>query len=372
MARREKRQTPAPEMPTGWRSSRRGSRGRKQAERAIRAHETRERVSGVLRLARWAARNGFYATLLGVGALGLAVLLVWGAAMAVNGIARWNAKRLAALEETPEAQAEQARDNLLVIGVTEDRATGFLAIRVAPDQEQVFGIAIPDGAFVEVPGQGFERIADSYHTGAETSLAAVTNFFTVPFNAYVVVPAEAYQEALTEQSVSTLLDQVDATNLSDADLETWRESMAAATSENVALVPMPVKPVNVGSQTYFEPQRDEIADLVASWWGVTIESEDPAVRTIVYNGSGVPGIAGAAAQQLIRGGFRVVDTKNADTFDYDVTQIVVQRGDRERGESVRDVLGVGEIVLQPANQEVADVIIIIGSDYEPPAAESTQ
>jgi hypothetical protein len=44
---------------------------------------------------------------------------------------------------------------------------------------------------------------------------------------------------------------------------------------NVALVPMPVKPVNVGDQTYFEPQRDEIADLVeASWWGVTIDAED--------------------------------------------------------------------------------------------------
>jgi hypothetical protein len=372
MGRRKKDAAPAPEMPTGWRSSRRGSRVRKDAERAIRVHEKRERVSGALDKVRWTAHNGFYAFLMAVGVLGLVVLLVWSAASAINGIARWNAKRLAEVEASPEAQAERARDNLLVIGVTEGRATGFLAMRVVPDQQQIFGIAIPDGAFIEVPGQGFERIGDSYVTGAETSLAAVTNFFTVPFTGYVVVDSQAYQDALTEQSVTGLLDEVVDTNLTDEELQRWSGLFGEVPADNVALVPMPVKPLNVGSQTYFEPQRDEIADLVASWWGVTIESEDPAVRVIVYNGSGEPGAAGQAAQDLIRGGFRVVDTKNADNFDYEVTQIVVQRGDAQRGEDVRAVLGTGEVVLQPADQEVADVIIIIGSDYVPSSQDAAQ
>lgn len=367
MARRDKDAPPAPELPKGWRSSRRNARGRKEAERAIRAHEKRERVSGALSTVRWTARNGFYAALMALGAVGLIVLLVWGAASAINGIARWNAKRMAVVESSPEAQAEKARDNLLVIGVTDGRATGFLAMRMVPDQKQVFGIAIPDGAFIEVPGQGFERIGDSYVTGADTSLAAVTNFFTVPFTGYVVVDSEVYQDALTQQSVSGLLEAPTETNLTGEELTRWREFFGDVPGDNIALVPMPVKPVNVGSQTYFEPQRDEIADLVSSWWGVTIEAEDPAVRVIVYNGSGEPGAAGEAAQQLIRGGFRVVDTKNADTFDYDVTQIVVQRGDVSRGESVREVLGVGEVLSQPADQEVADIIIIIGSDWEPPS-----
>ncbi len=367
MARRTKDTPPAPELPRGWRSSRRNARGRKEAERAMRAYEKRERVSGALKTVRWSARNGFYAVLMGLGALGLVVLLVWGAASAINGIARWNAKRMAAVESSPEVQAEKARDNLLVIGETEGRATGFLAMRVVPDQQQVFGIAIPDGAFIEVPGQGFERIGDSYEAGADTSLAAVTNFFTVPFTGYVVVDSAVYQESLTDQSVSGLLEAPLDTNLTGEELTRWREFFTEIPADNIALVPMPVKPVNVGSQTYFEPQRDEIADLVSSWWGVTIESEDPAVRVIVYNGSGEPGAAGQAAQQLIRGGFRVVDTKNADAFDYDVTQIVVQRGDVSRADGVRKVLGVGEVVSQPADQEVADIIIIIGSDWESPS-----
>lgn len=365
MGRRSNKAAPPPEMPTGWRSSRRGSRVRKDAERAVRAHRTRERLSGFFDTVRWTARNGFYATLMAVGSLGLIVLLLWGAAAAINGVARWNAQRLAAHEASPEVQAERAKDNLLVIGVTEGRATGFLAIRALPEQQQVFGIAIPDGAFMEVPGQGFERIGDSYVTGPQTSLSAVTNFFTVTFTGYVVVDMEVYQDALTRQTVSGLLADTVDTNLSEEDFSRWSENLADTPDDNVALVPMPVKPVNVGDQTYFEPQREEIADLVASWWGVSIESDDPTTRVIVYNGSGVPGIAGQAAQQLIRSGFRVVDTKNADRFDYEETQIVVQRGDAAGGERVRDALGAGAVVSQPADQEVADIIVIIGSDFEP-------
>jgi hypothetical protein len=138
------------------------------------------------------------------------------------------------------------------------------------------------------------------------------------------------------------------------------------TSKDVALVPLQVKPITVGKQTYFEPQRDDLADLLKSWWGVQMADAESATRLIVYNGAGVPGIAGEAAQSLIRGGFRVVDTKNADNFGYKQTQIVVQNGDMTAGERVRSVLKVGRVINQPSDQNVAGVIVIIGKDYKPP------
>ncbi len=364
--RRSRAAPPAPEFPTGWRSSRRRSRVRKEVERAITVHKVRRRVSDATYVAKRTVRDAVYLTGMALAALAVGVAILWVTAIAINGIARWNAHRVAAREASPEAQLEKARDNLLVIGATEGRATGFLVLRSAPDQEQVFGIAIPDGTFMEVPGQGFERIGDSYMTGADTSLSAVTNFFTVPFDSYVVVETELYQGALTQQSVAGLLVDPVETNLSEEDLKRFRDAFVKAPQENVALVPMPVRPVNVGAQTYFEPQREEIADLMASWWGVTIGAEESVTRAIVYNGSGVPGVAGQAAQVLIRSGFRVIDTKNADSFDYQTTQVVVQRGDTREGDRVREVLGVGEVLEQPADQDVADVIIIVGMDYEPP------
>ncbi|MCE5191370.1 MAG: LytR C-terminal domain-containing protein, partial [Actinomycetia bacterium] len=59
------------------------------------------------------------------------------------------------------------------------------------------------------------------------------------------------------------------------------------------------------------------------------------------------------------------DTKNADRFDYKETLIVVQNGDLEGGATVKQVLGTGKIIDQPSDQDVADIIVIVGQDWKP-------
>lgn len=356
-------------MPGGWRTSRRGSKAGKQARKDIKRHERKEAVEKVATRTKGAARGIAY--LAGIALAGIvgAVVVLYLLALGINGIARWSAERTAGQENSPEAQAEKAKDNLLLIAVDGDRATGFLALRHDADAEQIYGIAIPDGAFIEVPGQGFERIGDSYAAGPEVSLAAVSNFFTVPFSSYAVIDTEAYQTAMTNLSLTAMDESFTSTSLKGEDLTRWSEAFKETPVENVALVPMPVKPINLGNETYFEPQRAEVADLLETWWGVTIGDTEQVTRVIVYNGAGTPGIAGVAAQELIRGGFRVVDTKNADNFEYATTQIVVQNGDESTAAGITDILGVGEITVQPADQQVADVIIIIGADYAPEETE---
>lgn len=352
-------------MPEGWRTSRRGSKAAKKARKDIKRHERKEAVDKVATRTKRTARDILYLAGIALAGAIAVVVLFYLLALGVNGIARWNAQRIANQEDSPEAQAELAKDNLLLIAVDGDRATGFLALRHDAESDQIYGIAIPDGAFIEVPGQGFERIGDSFSAGADVSLAAVSNFFTVPFTTYAIVETEAYQTAMTNLSLAGMAGSFTESNLEDDDLARWTEAFDETPVENVALVPMPVKPINLGNETYFEPQRAEVADLLETWWGVTISDTEQVTRVIVYNGSGIPGIAGVAAQELIRGGFRVVDTKNADNFDYATTQIVVQNGDESTAEGITDILGVGEVTLQPADQQVADVIIIIGADYAP-------
>jgi len=89
------------------------------------------------------------------------------------------------------------------------------------------------------------------------------------------------------------------------------------------------------------------------------------VRVIIYNGAGTPGLAGKAAQQLIEAGVRVVDTRNADHFGYEETLVVVQDGDLAQGQVVASALGGGKILDQRSDQDIADVIVIIGGDYSP-------
>jgi len=367
-SRASRKQGEAVPESSGWRTSRRGSKAGKKMRREVKISQTREKISVTADKTKRGAKTAVWLTGWVVGGLVAGVILLLVVAYSVNGIARWNAQRIAAAKNSPEARLARARDNLLLIGLDENgRAKGFLAIKTAGDQKAAYGIAIPDGAFIEVPGQGFERIGDSWVAGPDVSLDAVSNFFSVPFEWYASIDNEIYQTAMQSQSLAGVIDEIKDSNLSEEDKARFAEAFAAIPTENVALVPMPVKPINLGDQTYFEPQRAEIADLVKTWWGVDIGAEDAVTRVIIYNGAGVPGIAGEAAQQLIRAGYRVVDTKNADNFGYAKTKIVVQNGSTSSADGIVKTLGVGEVSQKAADQQVADVIVIIGKDYVPPA-----
>ena len=355
-----------PEAPTGYRSTKRASKAFKHAKRAERQHE----ISTALgRFTRTVRNIGYYlAVLVGLLLVGLLVLLL--VASAVNMIARWSARQ--SVGNSAQAESERrARENLLVIGVQGGKATGFLAVRVTTVDKQIYGIAIPDGAFIEVPGQGFARLADSYAAGAEVSLSAVSNYLTVPFRNFITVPAPAYQEAVRSQSVAKLLSIETSTNLTAGGKKQLALDIASIPKENTAIVPLPVQPVHLGSQTYFQPQKAQVADLLTKWWGVDASKVAQVPRVILYNGAGIPGIAGEAAQQLIHAGLRVVDTKNADNFNYAQTVIVVQHGDIQQGKDIAKVLGVGQVKSQPSDQSISDVIVIVGKDYKPPAGGTT-
>jgi len=357
----EKQDQPA----IGYRGSKRSSKLGKRLRKEARSDRVRADVTERAETAGKALGTGLRYAGLTLGALvGLALVFML-VALGINGAARYLAKREAAQSNTPEAVKERAQGNLLIIGTDGSTGADFLAVRLDEKNGQIFGIAIPDGAFMEVPGQGFERIGDSYKAGADISMAAISNYLGVPFEKHVVVSKQVYQDALTNQSLAGLMDAVTSSDLGDAAEIDAKAFMDKVKPAQVALVPLPVKPINLADQTYFEPQRDQVADLLLSWWGVRLGADDGVIRVIVYNGSGAPGTAGEAAQVLIKAGMRVVDTKNADRFDYKETLIVVQDGDMAKGESVKKVLGVGKIVDQPSEQDVADIIVIVGQDWKP-------
>lgn len=350
----------------GYRSSRRSSKSGKKARRAEKAERTRTAIGESVDRAA-TATGRVLKTAVGVAVIALALLVgVYLMAIGINAFARWNARRLA---EAASSMAERAKDNLLVIGVDNGQATGFAAIKVERPAKRVLGIAISPGTFVEVPGQGFERIADSYLQGPSTSKDAVSNYLTVPFQRFVVVDDAVYQSLLKNQDIGGLLDRSVSTDLKPAEKADLTRVFASVKAKDVWIVPLPVKPVAVGDKQYFEPQRKQVADLLLQWWGVRVDQQKAAPRVIVYNGVGTPGIAGKAAQQLIRKGFRVVDSGNAPNFGYKTTLILLYHGTDSDARAVHDTLGVGEVRVQSAPQEITDIIVIIGEDYQPPAGD---
>lgn len=302
-------------------------------------------------------------TLIGLLAVVLTAAAMAGVVLGINAFARWNALRLAGGGPLPTSDEE---NNLLVIGVQDGVATGFTALKLERSSGRVLGIAIPDGAFVEVPGQGFERIGSSFITGADVSKDTVSNYLGVSFPRFAVVDGETYQSLLASQDVASLMNQVTSTDLTEDERSSFAAYLEEVNPKNVWIVPLPVKPVSVGDQQYYEPQRDQVADLLLQWWGVKASEQKATPRVIVYNGVGTPGLAGLAAQQLIRTGFRIVNSGNADNFNYQTTQIYLYHGTQADARAVRDALGVGAIAVQSAPQELTDMIVIIGADYQPP------
>ncbi|TLM80489.1 MAG: LytR family transcriptional regulator [Actinobacteria bacterium] len=360
----------APEAPSGWRGTRRRSKSRKVAKRAQAEYEVKEKVTDAVDTAGRVAWLTWRMVWTVVGVTVAVSLGLYLAATGVNGLARWMAKRAAERAQSAEGQSEAARDNLLVIAKDGGVAYGFLALRVEPEEQQVWGLAIPAAVFVEVPGQGLEKVGESLIGGPDVAMAAVSNFLGVRFDQYVVVDKAIYQSALEKQSVAGMIAGQQDTNLTAEAKTRFASVMDVAAGSRIGLAPLPVKPLSLGDEEYLEPQTEAVADLLAKWWDVTPESAAERVRIIVYNGAGVPGIGGVAAKQLIKAGFRVVSTGNADNFNYRETIITVETADAKPGEDVRRALGgVGKVSQRESTQGVADVIVIIGKDYKPPAGE---
>jgi polyisoprenyl-teichoic acid--peptidoglycan teichoic acid transferase len=97
------------------------------------------------------------------------------------------------------------------------------------------------------------------------------------------------------------------------------------------------------------------------------------VRVTVENGSGVSGAAGKARGDLGRDGFALAGpAANADRSDYNVTEVRYGPGAKSKAELVLAYLsGAGKVVALGTRPSGADVIVVLGSDFQQVTAPST-
>ncbi len=126
------------------------------------------------------------------------------------------------------------------------------------------------------------------------------------------------------------------------------------------------------------PNESQKAGLVAALLGpyqnVTLPSKrslagvkPSTVHLVVENGSGISGLAGAAAAKLTKLGYVVDAVRNADTFGYDTTQIRPASNLPFVGDRVRADLGVDSATVAPATDATPGprsiVTVIVGRDF---------
>ena len=124
------------------------------------------------------------------------------------------------------------------------------------------------------------------------------------------------------------------------------------------------------------PIPEKIGPLVASLYAPPGANEDKVTdegaRVRVWNGTQRPQLELIAADQLGWGGLKIVDTGPADRSDYTKTEIVVFEDKPEALALLTQLLEVRpENVIrqpdagQPADGVQADLLVILGEDYDP-------
>ncbi len=94
-----------------------------------------------------------------------------------------------------------------------------------------------------------------------------------------------------------------------------------------------------------------------------------APQVQVMNGSGIPELAGRAADLLRARGLDVVTVGNADAQTYRETLVLVRRGRIGVAQQVAATLGHGQVLEQRDASLLVDVTVVLGRDFGGAAQE---
>jgi hypothetical protein len=86
----------------------------------------------------------------------------------------------------------------------------------------------------------------------------------------------------------------------------------------------------------------------------------------IHNGCGIPKLANLYTEFLRSDGFDVIDSRNADNFEYTKTQILHHRGDKARALSLSKTMKIDEsLITEKQNRYlIHDLTLILGHDYQ--------
>lgn len=116
------------------------------------------------------------------------------------------------------------------------------------------------------------------------------------------------------------------------------------------------------------PASDAVLDSLMPQ--ALLADAESSPRVLVQNGVGTPGLGAEARDRLVAADMVYVNGGNAERFGAPKTLVIVADETTESvalGEEVAEALGVPETSVQIAEdgQNVADVVVVLGADFEP-------
>ncbi len=191
----------------------------------------------------------------------------------------------------------------------------------------------------------------------------------------------------SEGNFATRLDSIDAyfqTDLSLSDLESLQSWISELSDSSITRTVLPgyltevTGVVDTGDALYVGSSNDMASIIESLEEGKApdvdsskdVKAADPASFTVeVQNGTNITGAAALTADALVKAGFNVVKSGNAEQPVYDETLVVYKSAEGQgigRAKAVIEALGVGRAVEGDIYYSFEpDVLVIVGSDYKP-------
>jgi hypothetical protein len=296
------------------------------------------------------------------------IALIWGAWAVLRPDPEAKDGEEVTLEAEKPANEEEivTQRTFIAFGVEEAggerQVTGALALLFDPARNQAGGLVFSPNTYVST-GSGFEAISDAYLENVRDLVGAISNVAGVKPEGHLVVPSGEFDRLVQNKDLAGLFTAGE-TSLKRDDAKLLAQSLAGISSDRVTVVDLPVKPIVLGEQTYYEPAADDLDRLVKALWGSAPRKEKSPIRVIVLNGNGVPGIGRKAADRLVGKGYKILDVRNAEHFDHEKTEIrLYNKAAEEVARELAKSLKVGRLVSQKMAQDVTDIVIVVGKDF---------
>lgn len=145
-------------------------------------------------------------------------------------------------------------------------------------------------------------------------------------------------------------------------------------ANTVSYATLPVTPIDTGGASLsYRIDPAGVHQLVSTQLAGSIPpgASTGHNRVLVENGVGTPGLGVSARDKLVKAGFQFVGSRNAPQFGHTQTVVLIFSATSQEqalGQRVARALGVNPtkaVRLSTIDQSIADVIVILGSDYRP-------
>ncbi len=165
------------------------------------------------------------------------------------------------------------------------------------------------------------------------------------------------------------------TDLSDEELYKSIATFSEIEAEKSKSFALDVTSVELEGSIFYVPDISRVSEIFAQ--EETVEEKETVtgetVSLVVLNGAGTPGLANSVSEILMnlkyedgKDKYSIVKTGNADNFNYNTTEIIVNSGEAyvmAAAENIKNVLKVGDISVREGVEAESDIIIVLGRDY---------